>query len=56
MNNLRIKKGDQVKTPHGTGEVKYIYYSSGSCKPFSAQVQVGCDVCKVYFSEMEKVS
>lgn len=56
MNNLRIKKGDQVKTPHGTGEVKYIYYSQSSGKPWSAQVLVHSDIYRVWFSEMEKIS
>lgn len=56
MNNMQIKKGDEVKTPHGIGEVKYIYYSPGSNKPFSAQVLIHSDVYRVWFSEMEKIS
>ena len=56
MNNLRIKRGDMVKTQHGVGEVKLVYYSHGSCKPYSAQVLVNSDMYKVCFSEMEKVS
>lgn len=49
-----IKQDDKVKTPHGPGVVKRIYYSKGSGKPCRAQVQVGKEILTFYISELEK--
>ena len=50
-----MKKGDQVETPYGKGEIYRLYYSGESGKPYSAHVKYPDGQIKlVFLSECKK--
>lgn len=44
-----MKKGDQVETPYGKGEIYRLYYSGESGKPYSAHIKYPDGEIKLVF-------